>query len=487
MIKIKQGSSRREGILTLVEPEQPPGLWTHPSIFRNPESRSEKNHGRLFLGRDVKDQHDDWETFTDEELYRLSRVPDTTLWRLSAKAGQQGAPPTLAPSGRINVVSSLGLYYDNNLGCNLPLFRLDEEIRSFMQYMEPTSQEVKMRMNLVQHFTKLITSFNMNASVQAVGSYVTGLYLPTSDIDMVLTFHARSGSYSTAMSGSLSTLIWKIRGSGFASRVDDVLRASVPLIRIIDKITGIQIDLTAADTHSVQATNKVQRWLPLSSPAKPLLFVVKMFLSIRRCGTTYTGGINSYALFWMVVAWVKLEMPKKKFRVASSSSALNDDLSSFITAFGGLSMSGQNVAASSSGSDLPEGVDLGQLLIKFLKFYAEEFDYDATAIGIEPTPGYRTKTYRYSRYPITQRYLLSIYDPADTSIDMGSKAYGIKHIQQSFRSAYQTLADLEARRKSSQQVRNAAGILGTVLGGDYTDFLEKRRLAVARFHNVGGA
>ena len=53
--------------------------------------------------------------------------------------------------------------------------RLDEEIRTFMQYMEPTSQEVRMRKDLVQRFTKLITSFNMNASIRPVGSYVTGL------------------------------------------------------------------------------------------------------------------------------------------------------------------------------------------------------------------------------------------------------------------------------------------------------------------------
>ena len=89
---------------------------------------------------------------------------------------------------------------------------------------------------------------------------------------------------------------------------------------------------------------------------------------------------------------------------------------------------------------------------------------------------------KYSRY-LTQRYLLSIYDPADTFIDMGSKAYGIKHIQASFRSAYQSLANLEAKRKSGQWV-GEAGILGSVLGGDYTKFVEKRRLAVARTPNM---
>ena len=335
-----------------------------------------------------------------------------------------------------------------------------------MQYMKPTSQEIRMRKDLVRRFTKLITSFNMNASIRPVGSYVTGLYLPTSDIDMVITFSL--GGYS----GRLYTLIGNIRKSGFASKIEDVLHATVPLIRITDKITGIQIDLTAADGHAVKATEAVQEWLQHSSPAKPLLFVVKMFLSIRRCGTTYTGGINSYALFWMVVAWVKLEMPKEKPVVSFSDQW--DDCDSLTTALGGLSLSKKNATTSSSKW---EGVDLGELLMKFLKFYGEEFDYEMNAIEIAPTPGYYTKTYGYSRYP-TQRYLLSIYDPANTSIDMGSKAYGIKHIQESFKSAYQSLAGLESKRKSGLWV-GEAGVLGSVLGGDFTKFVEKRRLALA--------
>lgn len=322
-----------------------------------------------------------------------------------------------------------------------------------MQYMEPTSQEIRMRKDLVQRFTKLIASFNMNVSVQPVGSYVTGLYLPTSDIDMVLT--CQHGLQDLI---PMYGLMERIRKSGFASKVVDVLRASVPLIRITDKITGIEIDLTAKTTeHAIRATEAVQKWLQRSSPAKPLLFVVKMFLLIRRCGTTYTGGINSYVLFWMVVAWVKLEMPKNKTMANSA-----DDIPSLITAFGRLSTSKSS-----------EGVDLGELLVNFLKFYGEEFDYCQKAIDIEPTPAYCTKIYGYSRYGITERYLLSICDPADITIDMGSKAYGIKHIQESFKEAYRSLTQLEAKRKSGQRM-GEAGVLGSVLGGDWR-ILEKRR------------
>jgi hypothetical protein len=58
-----------------------------------------------------------------------------------------------------------------------------------------------------------------------------------------------------------------------------------------------------------------------------------------------------------------------------------------------------------------------------------------------------------------------------------------RHIQASFVSAYQTLVDLESKRKLGRRV-GEAGILGSVLGGDYTKFVEKRRLAVARIPSI---
>ncbi|KAJ3486321.1 hypothetical protein NLJ89_g11822 [Agrocybe chaxingu] len=345
----------------------------------------------------------------------------------------------------------------------------------------------------------------MDVTVQPVGSYVTGLFLPTSDIDMVLTFNATSArsTYSNYfIKSDLSIILAKIRTSGFASKVVDVLQASVPLIRITDQVTGIDIDLTAADTHGVLATAAVQKWLKTDTDLiKTLVTVVKMFLTIRRCGTTYTGGLNSYVLVWMVVAWVKLEWPKTKKtfarRPGNKDNESVDDLSALTAAIGALSVS----RASSSRTTVPAITlqdllqrteprslavasvtktlhgnssstagtepDLGHALKGFLKFYGQDFDYVNQAIKIAPTPAYAPKPYLFSRYPV-QRYTLSIFDPADATVDMGSKAYAIKHIKASFQEAYETIVRSEPR--GGHQV----DILNKVLGGDFTKFVQKR-------------
>ncbi|KAF8968480.1 hypothetical protein BDZ97DRAFT_1798670 [Flammula alnicola] len=375
------------------------------------------------------------------------------------------------------------------------------EITKFMQYMEPTTQEAATRKDLVKRFTNLITSFRMDVKVSPVGSYVTGLYLPTSDIDMVLTFGTGNLSSYLSIAGSrldLSRILIKIRNSGFASKVEDVLNATVPLIRITDKVTGIEIDLTAADTHGIAATEAVQKWMkgPESEIIKMLAIVVKMFLSIRRCGTTYTGGVNSYVLVWMVVAWVKLEWPKTR-----KERHIVEDISSLSSAFGKLSVRSSAIVKLPSNSvKLPSNSvklssnststtavqatpavkesktpDFGQALLGFLKFYGNDFDYYTKAINIEPTPSYQIKKFPYSRYPITQRYLLSIFDPANSSIDMGSKAYGIRHVQASFLEAYNMLVDAERKTRVQNFSPYPEGVLGKLLGGDFTKFVEKRK------------
>ncbi|KAF8196974.1 hypothetical protein BJ912DRAFT_1056063 [Pholiota molesta] len=337
---------------------------------------------------------------------------------------------------------------------------LHDEITKFMSYMEPTASEKAMRQDLVRRFTNLIASFGMDATVRPVGSYVTDLYLPTSDIDMVLTVPGHTYSF---LSGSdLRRVLNKIQCSGFASEVKSVLHATVPLIRIKDKVTGIEIDLTAADTHGIKATEAVQKWMQNDMEIiKMLVTVVKMFLLIRRCGTTYTGGVNSYVLVWMVVAWVHLEW-NTKTNTASTS-----------TTTGRVHTSETTIGAPMKETTPP--VDFGRVLEEFLDFYGNKFDYYERAIEIEPRPSYRTKIYSYSQYPITQSYSLSIFDPADRTIDMGAKAYGIKHVQASFRRAHKLLVERQSSDRAAKSKGSRSSILGEILGGDFTNFEARRK------------
>lgn len=64
--------------------------------------------------------------------------------------------------------------------------RLHQEIEHFYEYMSPSDIEHKARGDVVRRIERIILSKWPEAQVEVFGSYRTGLYLPTSDIDLVV-------------------------------------------------------------------------------------------------------------------------------------------------------------------------------------------------------------------------------------------------------------------------------------------------------------
>lgn len=307
--------------------------------------------------------------------------------------------------------------------------------------MMPTTGESKTRSKLL---SRLSTAIGME--VQPVGSYVTGLYLPTSDIDVVIippagTIFSRAElDQFTATRGILS-ISSSLSCNRYFTNIEPVTRATVPVLRVADATSSVRVDITFQKKHSVAATKIVQHWEEILDRKhghrclRALVLVLKQFLTMRRLGNTYTGGINSYVLVWMVVAWMELEYAKRPVK------------------------------------------DLGSMLMEFLKFYGNEFDYATKTIRINPQPSYGVKTltrnsYGWERPPFPERSscALCIYDPADPSIEMGGKVYAIKHVKETFADAYQKLKSFI---QSGQRVPTT-GLLGIILGGDYRKFLQAR-------------
>ncbi|KAJ2912793.1 hypothetical protein MD484_g7618, partial [Candolleomyces efflorescens] len=374
---------------------------------------------------------------------------------------------------------------------------LNREIAYYVEYMKATKVEMALRIDLINRFTALIKKITgSTTSVRPVGSCVTGLFFPTSDIDMVMAFSPRP----------LSLLQNDISRSGFSSNIHAVLNASVPLLRITDAVTGLEIDLTMSDGHGERATRAVRGWLEDQASdderrvIQSLVMVLKLFLSIRRLGTTFTGGINSYVLVWMVVAWAKLEMPKLHAqatntlpsRVPARSSRLDDltaefnsiSISSHISS---LSQPQKKSSASTTTSGSPSQsasttrTNLGSALLSFLRFYGQEFDYETKSIRFTSS----SVEYTSKAWSSSASYLLSITDPADSSVDMGSKAYGIKHVQETFRDAYVTLAGLVDGTATRDQRGKARvqGILGFWLGGEYSQLDRERKEIVRKWRS----
>lgn len=63
--------------------------------------------------------------------------------------------------------------------------RLHEEIEDFFEYIKPTEVEEGVRWHVVKRIEKVVRQMWPQAECAVFGSFYTGIYMPTSDVDLV--------------------------------------------------------------------------------------------------------------------------------------------------------------------------------------------------------------------------------------------------------------------------------------------------------------
>ncbi|KAH0559268.1 hypothetical protein GP486_004215 [Trichoglossum hirsutum] len=348
--------------------------------------------------------------------------------------------------------------------------RLNDEIKAFETYMSPTVAERNLRETVVSELRSIAARAMPGASLKIYGSYGTGLYTPSSDIDLRLSFpeiekrlneRGPSPTRPVAVRESLQQLTNFMRCLQDLDGYTDIglVGARTPVGVTTHQATGLQLQITATG-ETASSDEYVRTYLAEYPALRPLYFTIKNALLIRDFADTFTGGLGSYSLFMALVAWLRLRKS-------------------------------QNITIWHHNNET-----LGEDLLDFLEFYAS-FDYYHWGLSIEP-PRVLRKRLRVGR-PSTfekeamagdpilraqskmcvadeiQPYRLYLQDPANPYNDLGSKCYGIKHIRATFQHILARLRRGMVQFEQSPSVFKNGGLLESVIGGRF-DWLEQRRM-----------
>jgi len=195
----------------------------------------------------------------------------------------------------------------------------------------------------------------MAGQLRAFGSYASGLYLPTGDMDLVfLTNRYRPGTIpdKSEVRYPLNMFERFLRSRRIADSVVVIRHAKVPIIKFVDRISGLKVDLCFDNDSGFMAIDTFKKW-KLEQPLMPhLVSIVNQFLMIRGLNDVATGGLGGFSTICLVTSFMQL-YPR-----------LN-------------AMTGQ-------------APNLGELLLEFFNFYGNVLDKDAVAIRLDP-PGYVDK------------------------------------------------------------------------------------------------
>ena len=267
---------------------------------------------------------------------------------------------------------------------------LHEEVVDFYNFMLPRSSEVAMRNEVVERVTRVIQSKWPDTNVVVVGSFNYGLYLPVSDVDLVV--------FGKWASPPLYLVEQEVRKANIAVLKSLVVvdKTSVPIIKFTDRKTEVKVDISFNIESGLQSAQVIKTYLNQYPVLPKLVLIIKQFLYQRNLNEVNSGGINAYCLILLVVSFLQHHP-----RIRADS----------------------------------EDANLGVLLTEFFELYGRNFNYQKVGIRVDGNGSYFNK----AEYGMEES-ILCIMNPLNPRNNIGWACYGMWNIKHAFECAYVTLA-----------------------------------------------
>ncbi|GAP89487.1 putative DNA polymerase sigma [Rosellinia necatrix] len=320
--------------------------------------------------------------------------------------------------------------------------RLHFEIRDFYDYVRPRDFEERVRRELVSNLEALIRKKWRDAKILPFGSFMSGLYLPTADMDIAVCSQSfiNGGHPLYDRKKCLFQLRshLEIHKVAFRNMVEPITKAKVPLLKYTDDYTGLKVDISFEKMDGYRAVDTFRKWRDQYPAMPPLVAVIKQFLLMRALNEPVSGGIGGFSVICMVVHLLQM-MPEVQSR------SMGDE-------------------------------HLGQLLMEFLDYYGNKFNYEKVAIRMDP-PGTVNKA-RASTLVYRNLDRLSIIDPNNPENDISGGSSNYAQVKNCFANAYDTLQKT-MRQLAQKSVPTSLGhpkntLLYPLFGGNYSHFQDQR-------------
>ncbi|RWS31730.1 non-canonical poly(A) RNA polymerase PAPD5-like protein [Leptotrombidium deliense] len=295
---------------------------------------------------------------------------------------------------------------------------LHEEIQHFYDYMSPTREEHHIRSCVVERIKNVITNIWPQATVEIFGSFSTGLYLPTSDIDVMVI-----GKWDELPLFTLEKALLESKITDQES-IKVLDKASVPIVKLIDKNTDIRVDISFNTNNGVKSVKLIKEYKKQYPNLPKLVLVLKQFLLERQLNEVFTGGISSYSLILMTVSFLQRH-PR-------------------------------------ADACLPNA-NLGVLLLEFFELYGRCFNYYKVGIRVKGNGCYVPKAdiERQMQDSGHRPSILCIEDPLNPSNDIGKSSYGVMNVKRAFDYAFLVLN--QACGPTASAVDQTQSILGRII------------------------
>ncbi|KAJ3113437.1 hypothetical protein HK100_001978 [Physocladia obscura] len=199
---------------------------------------------------------------------------------------------------------------------------LNHEANKLLAFLAPTEWQVRLRFHVSEVYSTTISTCIPTSHTIAFGSTGTGLFLPWSDIDLIIV-NPLDNDIAIEKQREISILekvAQQLRDSNSTDNLVVFSIPRVPVIKLIDRRTSLNIDICYNRVRAIKAMEQVKIWIASVEGLKELVMLVKLFLSSKGLSDSSKGG--GYPIVSLCLAFFNLSHEVITFTIPTPDSPL---------------------------------------------------------------------------------------------------------------------------------------------------------------------
>lgn len=297
--------------------------------------------------------------------------------------------------------------YRSHTECRGDINRLNAPFLAIFESLIPAEEEKEKQKQLMALLDKHVTKEWPGARLFLYGSCANSFGFRKSDIDVCLAM----GDADINKAEILLKLA-DILKSDNLENVQALTRARVPIVKLMDPVTGISCDICVNNLLAVINTKLLRDYSKIDVRLRQLAFIVKHWAKSRGVNETYQGTLSSYAYVLMCIHFLQQRSP-------SILPCLQDMEITYSVNVDNIKCSFFDQVEKLQGFGSRNGESIAQLVWAFFNYWAYCHDYANDVISIRTGSIVSKRAKDWTRRIGNDRHLICIEDPFEVSHDLG--------------------------------------------------------------------
>ena len=190
--------------------------------------------------------------------------------------------------------------------------QLQIDLMDYMQYVHNKNSKQKNTVSKIKHLLEesVQNCLGENYEVKIYGSRETGLCLPWSDIDAVISFRENQSM------DPLNTLYKYLQNNFSFVNIKYIENTQIPLIKIIttNEFYNISLDISLElpEHHGAECVSYIKQKIKEYEVLTPLTLALKTIFQKGKLNDPYIGGLSSYGIILLIINFLKTKQKEGK-------------------------------------------------------------------------------------------------------------------------------------------------------------------------------